>query len=162
VHTYNTQEASREAINTAFSREVDSLVSLCRYLYILSKVCLLPVFLSFLITPLGFTRQMLGATYVHLLLAGNHSPLPTPLPSVVSELFSGISSVSLHISTVTNVWSCFIEHVLRIVPGPGVHTHNLCAGPNNKTFYKHTYIHLPRFRLHTARSLASFPLGNNW
>ena len=28
VHTYNTQEASREAINAAFSCEVDSLVSL--------------------------------------------------------------------------------------------------------------------------------------
>ena len=28
VHTYNMQEASREAINAAFSREVDSLVSL--------------------------------------------------------------------------------------------------------------------------------------
>jgi len=28
VHTYNTQEASRKAINAAFSREVDSLVSL--------------------------------------------------------------------------------------------------------------------------------------
>ena len=28
VHTYNTQEASREAINATFSREVDSLVSL--------------------------------------------------------------------------------------------------------------------------------------
>jgi len=28
VHTYNTQEASREANNAAFSCEVDSLVSL--------------------------------------------------------------------------------------------------------------------------------------
>jgi len=32
--------------------------------------------------------------YVRLLLAGDHSPLPITLPSVVSELFSGISSVS--------------------------------------------------------------------
>ena len=128
---------------------------LCRYLYILSKVSLLPVFLSFLSTPLGFTRQTLGATYVHLLLAGDHSPLPITLPSAVSELFSGISSVSLHISTATKCVKCFIEHVLHIVPG--VRMHNLRAGPNKKTFYKHTYIHLPRFRLHTARSLASLP-----
>jgi len=85
VHTCNTQEASREAINAAFSREVDSLFSLCRYLYILSKVCLLLVFLSFLSMPLGFTCQTLGSTYVHLLLAGDHSPLPIPLPLAVSE-----------------------------------------------------------------------------
>ena len=157
MHTYNTQEALREAINAAFSREVDSLVSLCQYLYILSKVCLLLVFLSFLSMPLGFTCQMLGATYVRLLLAGNHSPLPIPLPSAVSELFSGISS-GLSISVPRqNMWSCFIKHVLRIVPGLGVRTHNLRSGPNNKTFYKHTYIDLPRFRLHTAWSLASLP-----
>ena len=68
-------------------------------MYILSKVGLLPVFLSFLSMPLEFTRQTLGATYVRLLLVGNHSPLPIPLPSAVSELFSGISSVSLHIHT---------------------------------------------------------------
>jgi len=106
VHTYNTQEVSREAINAAFSCEVDSLISverwwLCRYLYKLSKVCLLLVFLSFLSMPLGFTHQTLGVTYVCLLLVGDHSPLPIPLPSAVSELFSSISSVSLHISTAT-------------------------------------------------------------
>jgi len=68
------------------------------------------VFLSFLSMPLEFTCQTLGATYVHLLLAGNHSPLPITLPSAVSELFSfsGISSVSLHISTVTKHVKCFI------------------------------------------------------
>jgi len=142
------QEASREAINAAFSREAVSLVSVegcvdtC-----MSKVGLQPVFLSFLSTPLGFTRWTLGATYVHLLLAGDHSPLSIALPSAVSD--SGISSVSLHISTATKRVKCFIEHILHIVPG--VRTHNLRAGPNNKTFY----IHSPRFRLHTARSLAS-------
>jgi len=36
-------------------------------------------------------------------LVGDHSPLPITLPSAVSELFSGISSVSLHISTAQNV-----------------------------------------------------------
>ena len=43
--------------------------------------------------------------------------------------------------TTTKHVKCFIEHVnmLRIVPG--VRTHNLRAGPNNKTFYKHTYTH---------------------
>ena len=137
VHTYNTQEASREAINAAFSREVDSLVSLCRYLYILSKVCLLLVFLSFLSMPLGFTHQMLAATYVRLQLAGDHSPLPIPLPSALSELFSGISSVSLHISTAT----CELLPRTRVThcPRPGVCTHNLRTGPSNKTFYKHTF-----------------------
>jgi len=72
------------------------------------------------------------------MLVGDHSPLPITLLSVVSELFSGISSVSLHISTTKRV-KRFIEHVLHIVPG--VRMHNLCAGPNNKTFYKHIYIH---------------------
>ena len=54
------------------------------------------MFLSFLSTLLGFTRQTLGATYVRLQLVGDHSPLPITLPSAVSELFSGISSMSLH------------------------------------------------------------------
>ena len=31
--------------------------------------------------------------------------------------------------------------MLHIVRGPGVRTHNLRAGPNNKTFYKQIYIH---------------------
>ena len=44
------------------------------------------VFLSFLGTLLEFTCQMLGATYVCLLLAGNHSPLPITLLSAVTEL----------------------------------------------------------------------------
>ena len=34
---------------------------------------------------------------------------------------------------------CFIEHMLHIVLV--VRTHNLCAGPNSKTLYKHTYMH---------------------
>ena len=76
--------------------------------------------------------------YVRLLLASDHSPLPITLLSAVSELFSGILSVSLHISSVTKREKCFIEHVLHIVPG--VRMHNLRAGPNNKTLYKHTYI----------------------
>ena len=48
-------------------------------------VGLQPVFLSFLCTPLAgiFTRQMLGATYIRLLLAGDHSPLSFTLPSMV-------------------------------------------------------------------------------
>jgi len=112
---------------------------LCWYLYILSKVGLLLVFLSFLSMPLGFTRQTLGATYVCLLLAGDRSPLPITLLSAVSELFSGILYVSLHISTATKCVKCFIEHVLCNVPG--VRMHNLRTGPNNRTFYKHTYIH---------------------
>ena len=76
---------------------------------------------------------------VCLLLAGGHSPLPITLPSAVSEIFNPISSVSLHISTTTKRVKCFIEHVLCIVLE--VRTHNLHTGPNNKTFYKHTYIH---------------------
>ena len=80
---------------------------------------------------------MLGAMYIRLLLVGDHSPLPISLLSAVSELFSGISSVSLHISTTKRVKS-FIEHVLCIVLR--VRMHNLCAGPNNKTFYKHCTI----------------------
>ena len=81
----------------------------------------------------------LGTTYVCLLLAGNHSPLPITLPSAVSELFGGISSVSFRISTTTKHVKCLIEHVLRIVSG--VRMHNLRAGPNNKTFFE-TYIHI--------------------
>ena len=97
--------------------KVDSLVSLCRYLYILSKVCLLPVFLSFLSMPLEFTRQTLGATYLRLLLACDHSPLPIPLLSAVSELFSGISSVSLHIGTMTK--RVKLLHRTRVTHCPG-------------------------------------------
>ena len=89
--------------------------------------------------PLGFTRQTLGATYIRLLLTGDHSPLPITLLSAVSELFRGISSVSLHISTATKRVKCFIEHMLCIVLG--VCMHNLRTGPNNKTFYKLTYVH---------------------
>ena len=59
--------------------------------------------------------------------------------TAVSELFSGISSVSLHISTATKRVKCFIEHMLCIVLG--VCMHNLRTGPNNKTFYKLTYVH---------------------
>ena len=84
-------------------------------------------------------NQMLVAMYVRLLLVGDHSPLPITLPSAVSELFSDISSVSLHISTGTKRVKCFIKHVLCIVLG--VRAHNLCAGPKNKTFCKHAYIH---------------------
>jgi len=138
VHTYNTQEASWEAINAAFSREVDSLVSLCRYLYILSKVCLLLVFLSFLSMPLGFTRQTLGATYVRLLLAGDHSPLPIPLPSAVSGFFSGISSVSLYISTATK--HVRLLHRTRVT-GRGFIRIIYSRGPIPRHFTNiHTYI----------------------
>jgi len=111
------QEASREAINAAFSHKVGSVVSLCRYLYILSKVCLLLVFLSFLSMLLGFTRQTLGATYVRLLLVGDLSPLPIPLKSAVSELFNGISSVSLHICTTTK--RVKLLHRTRVTHCPG-------------------------------------------
>jgi len=86
-----------------------------------------------------FTTCVHPTMYVCLLLVGDHSPLPITLPSVVSELFSGILSVSLHISTATEHVKCFIEHVLHIVPG--ICMHNLRAGPYNTTFYKHTYIH---------------------
>ena len=58
---------------------------LCGYLYILSKG-LLPVFLSFLSTPLGFTRQTLGVTYVHLQLASDHSPLPSAIRHIIKHV----------------------------------------------------------------------------
>ena len=122
------------------------------YLYILSKVCLLPAFLSFLSTQLGFTSpQTLGAMYICLLLAGDHSPLPITLLSAVSELFSGILSVSIHISTVPrqnvqsaleNTCCALFWGFIRII---------YAWGPTTRHFTNmHTYIHLPRFRLHTA------------
>ena len=157
MHTYNTQEASQKAINAAFSRKVDSLVSLCRYLYILSKVCLL------LCSSVSWAchwdspaRRWEQRTYVFcwratILLFLSPCRLQSLSSSVAFRLCLSISVPR------QNVWSCFIEYVLHIVPGPGVRTHNLRVGPNNKTFYKHTYIHLPSFWLHTARSLASLP-----
>ena len=47
--------------------------------------------------------------------------------------------LSLHVSTATKCVKCFIEHMLCIVLG--VCMHNLRTGPNNKTFYKLTYVH---------------------
>jgi len=60
---------------------------------------------------------MLGATYARLLLAGDHSPLPITLLSAVSELFSGISSVSFHISTATKCEVLNRTHVVHLSGG---------------------------------------------
>ena len=49
-----------------------------------------------------------GSNVHALLLVGDHSPLPITRPSAVSELFSGILSMPLHISTVTKCVKCFI------------------------------------------------------
>jgi len=113
---YNTRDASREAINAAFSREADSLVSVERW---------------------WLWEQH---TYVSCWRAILFSLSPCRLQSPSSS--------------VSETCEVLYKHVLRFVPG--VRTHNLRAGPNNKTFL-HTYIHLPRFRLHTAWSLASLP-----
>ena len=64
-------------------------------------------YLCFLSMPAGIH---LGATYVHTSPAGARlfsSPyIAFTLPSVVSEFFSGISSVSVHISTITKGVKC--------------------------------------------------------
>ena len=65
---------------------------------------------------LGFTRQMLGAMYVHLMLIGDHSPPPITLLSVVSELFSGISSVSPY---QYHDKMCEVVYRTRVVHCPG-------------------------------------------
>ena len=170
MHTYNTQEALREAIKLTFRahstykhHETFSFINvnlctpicylqprrrqsslsvetwwLCRYLYMMSKIGgLLPVFLTFLSTTLGFTHQTLGAMYVScwrvaILLSLSLCRLQSLRSSILFRLCLSISVPRQNVK-------CFIEHMLCIVRG--VHMHSLCTGPNNKTFYKHTYIH---------------------
>lgn len=152
------------------------LINKCRYVRRMRRAASQD--LSFLCIPLGCIFQMQGVSWVHLLLAGNQTPLPICLPSMVSLLFSGISwclctrillsclawSPSITDSASSNsfgtVTKCFIR--TRCALHLGLPKCKLCIiyalGHNSQHF---TYIHVNIYNFSTLHNhKPHFPLSN--